>query len=75
MFMLWDMEGMDDKVVKFPLHRRGLAGPADLPAKMTVKRLLMVANMLESAARETPYPLWVSGLANEVRRVARQVMK
>lgn len=63
----------DDVVVKFPLRRRGLAGPADLPASVTVKRLLQVANMLDDTAEETHYPMWVTSLANEVRRVARQM--
>jgi|GEM_PF-3657505 len=65
----------NDKVIEFPLHRRGLAGPADLPANVTAKRLLTIANMLESTAQQTPYPLWIKGLADETRRVARQIRR
>lgn len=64
-----------ENIITFPLGRRGLAGPANTPSGTTAMRLLVIAKMLDDAADETPFPLWVKGLANEARRVARQVMK
>ena len=63
----------EDNVIGFPLNRRGLAGPAGLPAEMAIKRLTTIAHMLECLARETPYPMWIMSLSNETRRVARQM--
>lgn len=63
-------EQTSSNIVEFPVGRRGLPAFTD---PVITYQLLALGNALAVIAESTPYPLWVGGLAQEVKRVARKM--